>query len=131
MTCFGIEDDCRNDASVYDDNAMDGGKKNLEMANNSLVDPSLNGSRQISAAVGRCRGCSVTASTTDSCCSWLVVAGCFVAQALAIGSTYTFGVIYVELLQEFRQSKAATAWIGSIQTALLYMTGMTVGLIFN
>ena len=62
-------------------------------------------------------------SSTDGYWGWIVVVGCFFAQALTIGSTYTFGIVFVEFLEEFGHSRAVTSWIGSIQTALLYMTG--------
>lgn len=54
---------------------------------------------------------------------WLVVLASFILQALTIGITYTFGVLFVALLDEFGESEATTSWIGSIQPALLYFTG--------
>jgi len=54
---------------------------------------------------------------------WVVVFGAFVLQALTVGSAFTFGVLYVELLDVFGQPEGVTAWIGSIQTSLLYLTG--------
>lgn len=55
---------------------------------------------------------------------WLVVAASFTLQALTIGITYTFGVLFVDLLDYFKESESTTAWIGSIQPALLYFTGI-------
>ena len=54
---------------------------------------------------------------------WVVVLASFTLQALTIGITYTFGIMYVELLEYFQASRSATAWIGSIQPCLLYFTG--------
>ena len=54
---------------------------------------------------------------------WVVVAASFTIQALTIGVTYTFGVLYVDLLRVFQAGEFTTAWIGSIQPALLYLTG--------
>ena len=54
---------------------------------------------------------------------WLVVFASFLLQVLTIGITYTFGVIFVDLLDYFKESQSSTAWIGSIQPALLYFTG--------
>ena len=64
---------------------------------------------------------------------WVVVLSSFVLQGLTSGSTYTFGIMYVELLAYFQASRSATAWIGSIQPCLLYMTGnhRTVLLLVN
>ena len=55
---------------------------------------------------------------------WFVVLGAFLLQALTVGTAYTFGVIYVELLDVFGESKSTTAWVGSIQMFLLYFSGM-------
>ena len=55
---------------------------------------------------------------------WVVVFASFVIQSLTIGITYTFGILFVELLDVFDAGESTTAWIGSIQPALLYMTGM-------
>ena len=54
---------------------------------------------------------------------WVVVLSSFTLQALTIGITYTFGIMYVELLNNFQASRSDTAWIGSIQPCLLYFTG--------
>lgn len=58
---------------------------------------------------------------------WVVVASSFILQGLTIGITYTFGVIFVDLLEYFGESQSTTAWIGSIQPALLYFTGILSG----
>lgn len=56
---------------------------------------------------------------------WLVVLGSFLLQALTIGITYTFGVLFVDLLEAFDAGESTTSWIGSIQPALLYFTGQS------
>ena len=58
---------------------------------------------------------------------WVVCFGSFMLQALTIGVTYTFGILFVELLHHFDSSEAETAWIGSIQPCLLYFTGIVGG----
>ncbi|ELU17411.1 hypothetical protein CAPTEDRAFT_225743 [Capitella teleta] len=58
---------------------------------------------------------------------WMVVMASFTLQALTIGITYTFGVIFVDLLDYFKESQSITAWIGSIQPCLLYLTGIVSG----
>ncbi len=57
---------------------------------------------------------------------WLVVIGSFMLQGITVGITYTFGILYVELLDDFKESESLTAWIGSIQAFLMYSTGMYV-----
>lgn len=54
---------------------------------------------------------------------WMVVLASFIQQALSIGITYTFGILMVDLLAYFHEDESKTAWIGSIQPALLYFTG--------
>lgn len=54
---------------------------------------------------------------------WVVVFASFMLQALTIGITYTFGVMFVDLLEAFGAGESTTSWIGSIQPALLYFTG--------
>ena len=54
---------------------------------------------------------------------WAVCFASFLLQLLTIGITYTFGILFVDLLEYFGESEATTAWIGSIQPCLLYFTG--------
>ena len=54
---------------------------------------------------------------------WVVCFASFMLQALTIGVTYTFGIIFVELLDYFDANEATASWIGSIQPCLLYFTG--------
>jgi hypothetical protein len=64
------------------------------------------------------------AGASDGGWGWVVVLGSFVIQNLTVGSTYTFGVLFEDFLQVFGQSQSTTAWVGSIQTSLLYFTGI-------
>ena len=54
---------------------------------------------------------------------WFIVLSSFLLQALTIGITYTFGVIFVKFMHVFGADEATTSWIGSIQPCLLYLTG--------
>ena len=54
---------------------------------------------------------------------WFIVLSSFLLQALTIGITYTFGVIFVKFMDVFGADEATTSWIGSIQPCLLYLTG--------
>lgn len=49
---------------------------------------------------------------------WVVVAASFVAHAIADGCSYSFGVLFVELLDVFEEPRSATAWTGSLFLAL-------------
>lgn len=44
----------------------------------------------------------------DGGLSWLVVLSSFIQQFLVIGTHNVFGLFYIDLLNEFKKSKAAT-----------------------
>ncbi len=70
--------------------------------------------------------CTVSGMTApDGGWGWLVVVGSFMLQGITVGITYTFGILYVDLLDHFKESESLTAWIGSIQAFLMYSTGMS------
>nr|CAH7749230.1 unnamed protein product [Callosobruchus chinensis] len=54
---------------------------------------------------------------------WLVVVACFVINMISDGVSFTFGLLYVEFLNEFKASKSATSWIGSLFMALPLIAG--------
>ncbi|KAG5889291.1 hypothetical protein JTB14_031938 [Gonioctena quinquepunctata] len=54
---------------------------------------------------------------------WLVVLACFIINMLSDGVGFTFGLLYIEFLNEFGASKSATSWIGSLFMALPLITG--------
>jgi MFS family permease len=49
---------------------------------------------------------------------WVIVAASFAAHAIADGCICSFGVLFVELLDVFGESRATTAWIGSLFVAM-------------
>ena len=53
----------------------------------------------------------------------LVVAACFVLQALTIGAKNVFGVVLINLEEEFGTDHTISSLVGSVQTCLLYLTG--------
>jgi hypothetical protein len=55
--------------------------------------------------------------------SWLVVAAAFVIQVMGGGSHYAQGVYVSLFLDEFKESKSKTAFVGSIFGACLMMSG--------
>ena len=46
--------------------------------------------------------------TLDGGLSWLVVFGSFMSQFVVMGIHFVFGLLYIDLLKEFGQSKATT-----------------------
>lgn len=54
---------------------------------------------------------------------WMVVAASFLINMISDGVGYTFGLLYVEFLHEFKASKSATSWIGSLFMALPLIAG--------
>ena len=67
-------------------------------------------------------GCSVV---QDRGWAWMIVIASFILQGLAMGIPYTFGIIFVALIKEFKDV-GATSWIGSIQPGLVFLTGNTL-----
>ncbi|CAH1100778.1 unnamed protein product [Psylliodes chrysocephalus] len=54
---------------------------------------------------------------------WLVVLAAFIINMLSDGVGFTFGLLYIEFLNEFGASKSATSWIGSLFMALPLIAG--------
>ncbi|XP_022781341.1 monocarboxylate transporter 12-like [Stylophora pistillata] len=63
----------------------------------------------------------------DSGWAWLVgVCGCL-CNVFTLGCSYSFGVMYPSLLDEFKRGKAQTAWIGSLCMSLTFFFGPLAG----
>nr|CAI5858326.1 unnamed protein product [Callosobruchus analis] len=54
---------------------------------------------------------------------WMVVLASFVLNAISEGVSFSFGLMYSEFLNEFRASKSATSWVGSLFLALALLAG--------
>lgn len=54
---------------------------------------------------------------------WVVVFASFMVNLIADGVTLSFGVIFVEFLNYFEESKGKTAWIGSLFMAMPLLSG--------
>ncbi|CAK1547409.1 unnamed protein product [Leptosia nina] len=54
---------------------------------------------------------------------WVVVLSSFVISMIADGISFSFGLLYIEFLDEFKTSKATTAWIGSLFIAVPLLSG--------
>ncbi|XP_077977246.1 monocarboxylate transporter 13-like isoform X1 [Glandiceps talaboti] len=53
---------------------------------------------------------------------WVVVLSSFICGGLTAGTNLAFGVLYVAFLDAFGESKATTAWIGSIFAIVIVFT---------
>ncbi|XP_023946560.2 monocarboxylate transporter 14-like [Bicyclus anynana] len=54
---------------------------------------------------------------------WVVVLSSFVISMIADGISFSFGLLYIEFLEEFKASKSTTAWIGSLFIAVPLLSG--------
>ncbi|XP_046959642.1 monocarboxylate transporter 9-like [Vanessa cardui] len=54
---------------------------------------------------------------------WVVVGSSFVISMIADGISFSFGLLYIEFLDEFKASKSTTAWIGSLFIAVPLLSG--------
>ena len=54
---------------------------------------------------------------------WFVVLGAFFVSLICDGCAFTFGVVFVYLIEEFQETKSQTAWIASIFYCLSLLLG--------
>jgi len=47
---------------------------------------------------------------------WVIVASCFCVGFFLDGIKYSYGLLFIELLAEFKRSRAETSWIGALLT---------------
>jgi hypothetical protein len=45
---------------------------------------------------------------------WFVVLGCFLMNLIVNGISYSFGVIFMELLENYERTSAEIAWVYSL-----------------
>ncbi len=62
---------------------------------------------------------------------WVVVLASFLVHLIADGCGFSFGVLYVELLAYFKESKGKTAWVGSLFVSVPLITGPIASAITN
>ncbi|XP_004926683.2 monocarboxylate transporter 14 [Bombyx mori] len=62
-------------------------------------------------------------SIPDGGWGWVVVFSSFVISMIADGISFSFGLLYIEFLEEFQASKSTTAWIGSLFIAVPLLSG--------
>ncbi len=62
-------------------------------------------------------------SAPDGGWGWVVVAASFLVNMIADGVTFSFGILFIELQEEFQESKAATAGVVSLFHAVPLLSG--------
>ena len=62
---------------------------------------------------------------------WVVVFASFMVHLIADGCGFSFGVLYVELLSFFGESKGKTAWVGSLFVSVPLITGPIASALTN
>ncbi|KAH0560185.1 uncharacterized protein LOC123266277 [Cotesia glomerata] len=67
--------------------------------------------------------CNEDPKIPDGGWGWMVVLASLVISLIADGVSFSFGLLYIEFLNEFRASKSKTAWIGSLFMAVPLMSG--------
>ncbi|XP_078365743.1 monocarboxylate transporter 10-like isoform X2 [Oculina patagonica] len=63
----------------------------------------------------------------DTCWSWIVCAAGVTCNIIVLGCTYCFGIIFPSLLDEFKEGKSKTAWVGSLALASAGLFGPVAG----
>ena len=69
--------------------------------------------------------CSSRTFVPDEGWSWVVLVAAFFCNVCFDGIIFSFGVIYVELLDAFGASKSETSWIGSVISGMYGIIGET------
>ncbi|CAH0723123.1 unnamed protein product, partial [Brenthis ino] len=64
-----------------------------------------------------------TVAIPDGGWGWVVVGSSFIISMIADGISFSFGLLYIEFLDEFQASKSTTAWIGSLFIAVPLLAG--------
>jgi hypothetical protein len=54
---------------------------------------------------------------------WVVVMATFFISLIVDGLFYSFGILFVELLEYFQQERSSTVAIGSIMFGFMYLIG--------
>ena len=62
---------------------------------------------------------------------WVVVTGCFLGSFVVFGLSYSFGVFFEEILEEFGHSRGLTAVAFSVQTLALYIGAGVIGAVID
>ncbi|XP_052068972.1 monocarboxylate transporter 12-like [Mytilus californianus] len=60
---------------------------------------------------------------------WMIVFSAFVINIIVDGCLFSFGVIYVQFLEEFKETRSNTAWIGSMLDSAPMLFGPVASMI--
>ncbi|CAG2229083.1 SLC16A9 [Mytilus edulis] len=60
---------------------------------------------------------------------WMIVFSAFVINIIVDGCLFSFGVIYVQFLEEFKETRSNTAWIGSMLDSAPMLFGPVASII--
>ncbi|XP_006141974.1 monocarboxylate transporter 14 [Tupaia chinensis] len=63
--------------------------------------------------------------------AWMMVLSSFFVHVLIMGSQMALGVLNVEWLEEFHQSRGLTAWVSSLSMGITLIVGPFIGFFFN
>ncbi|XP_075057735.1 monocarboxylate transporter 14 [Mixophyes fleayi] len=63
--------------------------------------------------------------------AWMVVLSSFLVHLLVMGSQMALGVLNMEWLEEFNQSRGLTAWVSSLSMGITLIVGPFIGLFIN
>uniref|UniRef100_T1II10 Major facilitator superfamily (MFS) profile domain-containing protein n=1 Tax=Strigamia maritima TaxID=126957 RepID=T1II10_STRMM len=64
-----------------------------------------------------------TEKNIDGGWAWVVLAVAFCSFAITSSLFYSFGILYSVFLEEFKESRSSTAWIGSLNGAFFQISG--------
>ncbi|CAH2106051.1 unnamed protein product [Euphydryas editha] len=119
--------------SVQYEEDFDGIKcvKNIKNGNSFNHDNSLNKYQFETIEVGKIKVQDENLITSneekviipDGGWGWVVVGSSFIISMIADGISFSFGLLYIEFLDEFKESKSTTAWIGSLFIAVPLLSG--------
>ncbi|XP_060584274.1 monocarboxylate transporter 13-like [Ruditapes philippinarum] len=62
---------------------------------------------------------------------WIVAIATFLCNVIIDGVKYSFGIIFVELVNTFKGTKSQTSWIMSIQIGVMLLSGPVVAALVN
>ncbi|KAK7499314.1 hypothetical protein BaRGS_00009574 [Batillaria attramentaria] len=62
---------------------------------------------------------------------WVVCAGSFMVNFIIDGTMFSFGILLLDLLDDFGEGKAITSWVGSAQLGMSMMMGPMVSLLLK
>ncbi|XP_054165081.1 monocarboxylate transporter 14-like [Oppia nitens] len=62
---------------------------------------------------------------------WIVVLASFMCNFIVDGIIFSFGILLIEISNEFHETKASTAWIGSLQGGFYLILGPIVSALAN